>query len=283
VSPAKRSKSDHAQPYALFVFALAFLYSIGAILQLLVPQVVALALSQPFLVLAPALIYRRLYIGRTWPSMQWQMGPLIALLVAVAATALGMYANVLTTVVIEVTGSHEAAETYRAMLEQVLKPESMWETVLGIAAVTVLAPICEEFLFRGTILPEQMVAHRGRLGFAAVVVINGLLFGMIHGNYLTLLPLSIVGAFFAHMTLVSASLWPAIWGHAVLNTVNGVIVPRLFPEADPMALNPSAFELLNWTTLLTAIVVVLWIRCVKRLSIRSPKAERSGGRHDGNG
>ncbi len=104
------------------------------------------------------------------------------------------------------------------LLELVL--ESRDPLALSLLAMTavVLAPLFEEVIFRGTLLP--VLARR--TGSLTGVVLSGLLFGMAHISIGELAPLTVLGIGLALLRLSSGRLFPCVLMHALWNAVTFV-------------------------------------------------------------
>jgi uncharacterized protein len=91
--------------------------------------------------------------------------------------------------------------------------------LLASAALTcVVAPICEEFLFRGFIF----TALREWRGTLPAAVVTGLLFGGVHAGSapaLDLLPLAALGFGLCLLYRHTGSLYPGIFAHALNNSI----------------------------------------------------------------
>lgn len=85
---------------------------------------------------------------------------------------------------------------------------------LAILAV-IVAPICEEFVFRGYIYGTL---KRFSCRFFAATI-SALFFAVVHSSLWSLFPLFIVGFFLAMIYEISGSLWAAILTHALFNAV----------------------------------------------------------------
>ena len=90
--------------------------------------------------------------------------------------------------------------------------------VLYILFFCALAPICEEFIFRGVIL--QSLRPYGN-GFA--ILLSALLFAMMHGN-LAQFPLAfLVGLAFGYFVIRFESIWATVLMHASVNLVSTLV------------------------------------------------------------
>jgi len=88
---------------------------------------------------------------------------------------------------------------------------------LGLLALTavVLAPLFEETIFRGALLPVLAV----RLGPLVGVLVSGLLFAMAHISVGELAPLTVLGVGLGLVRLRSGRLWPSVLMHGLWNAV----------------------------------------------------------------
>ena len=84
--------------------------------------------------------------------------------------------------------------------------------------ICILAPICEEFIFRGVILHNLK-----RFGNAFAVVVSAVLFSMVHGNLLQMPLAFIVGLLFGVIAIKTGSIWITILLHSIVNTESTII------------------------------------------------------------
>lgn len=215
-----------------------------------------------------ALAYRRIAAVELphWPNMNlafytWKN----ALLVVATTVVLAVGANL----VFELSAKlfpalNKQAEQYSKVVQRLFVDAEGLNQVFGIAALVLAAPFCEEFLLRGTILPEQLRSQTTK----EAIVLNGILFAAFHLNPVNFLPLAILGAFFAHLTCVTASLIPAISAHAVLNFFNGVLMLQLFaPDTEEMpGTGFSTMTLAIQVVVIGAASVYLWRRTITELA-----------------
>lgn len=130
--------------------------------------------------------------------------------------------------------------------------------VSGFLLLVVVAPLTEEYLFRGLILRGLMARHRT---FVAIGL-TALLFGIIHANVRQLFLGVLIGAVFGWWYARTRSLGPCLIGHAVFNATAwaAALAP---PGALPFTHNLPGQPILHqpfWFTLggLAATGIGLW-------------------------
>ncbi len=104
------------------------------------------------------------------------------------------------------------------LLEQLGANEATSLLLLSAGLTCVVAPICEEFLFRGYVF----TALRGWRGTWPAAVITGLLFGAVHAGSapaLDLVPLAALGFGLCLLYHYSGSLYPCIAAHSLNNSL----------------------------------------------------------------
>ena len=108
-------------------------------------------------------------------------------------------------------------------VKQVVGHNPTWGMIAIVAFVGLGAPIIEELLFRGTLLP----AITGIVGERATVLTRGLLpaavtgviFGLAHGELVQLAGLALVGTLLGFLVQRTQRIWPAILTHAGFNLI----------------------------------------------------------------
>ncbi len=104
------------------------------------------------------------------------------------------------------------------LLEQLGTNQNALLLVLSAALTCVVAPICEEFLFRGFVF----TALRNWRGLWPAAVITGVLFGGVHAGSapaLDLVPLAVLGVGLCLLYRATGSLYPCIAAHCVNNSL----------------------------------------------------------------
>ena len=110
-------------------------------------------------------------------------------------------------------GMEEAgAEVTRIILDA----PSAGSLVTGVLFVGVLTGLSEEFLFRGTL--QNLLVKRGHMRAAAIWV-TAIIFSAVHLQFYGFFPRVLLGAFFGYVLYWSGSLWPAVFAHALNNSL----------------------------------------------------------------
>ena len=98
-------------------------------------------------------------------------------------------------------------DRYTQQMEQVWSGGGLW-------AVALLPGICEELLFRGAIL--GLLGRRGR--WIMAVLLQALLFGLVHIFAFKLLPTAAIGLLLGILAVRCGSVWPGVVLHLAHNT-----------------------------------------------------------------
>ncbi len=112
-------------------------------------------------------------------------------------------------------------------------PRHQLDAIGYLVAIIILAPICEEPVFRGLVMRGWL-----RYGFVAGVAGSGILFGLQHAQITAAIPISIVGVVLGIVTFRAGSLLPAVVTHAVYNGLGApfLVFPEKMPEISDLTL-----------------------------------------------
>ena len=154
--------------------------------------------------LSPTPFRPRLRILRT-RTRWWQD----VLLVLGAVTASWALASIITILQLH-------REGVLADLDQALRRMSGAHLAIAILVIGVVGPIAEEILFRGYVQTRL----RQRWGPAPAVLVTAALFGALHFDLVHSTFAFGLGVALGYATERSGSIWPAIWGHVVNNTLS---------------------------------------------------------------
>lgn len=97
-----------------------------------------------------------------------------------------------------------------------LEPQSGWSLFFLLLLAVVVAPLVEEVLFRGMLLPVLMK----KMSPGTAIVISSIFFAGIHQHLPSFVPLFALAVVLAMLYIYSGSLWTPIVLHAVFNGVS---------------------------------------------------------------
>lgn len=99
-------------------------------------------------------------------------------------------------------------------------------TFFGVIAVVFVAPIVEEFIFRGLVMNRLSRVMPGWLA----VVLSAATFGACHGHPVWFAYAFVLGAVFGFVDLRAGSIWPSILGHVAFNAIGQIFT--FIPETE---------------------------------------------------
>ena len=100
---------------------------------------------------------------------------------------------------------------------------AMGTDILGYLSVMLLAPIAEEFAFRGVLLKNS----KRSFGFIGCLILNAIVFSVIHANPLQSIYVIPMGLMLAYLAYRYNSVVPSMIAHTINNSFS-VIVSRIF-------------------------------------------------------
>jgi membrane protease YdiL (CAAX protease family) len=121
-------------------------------------------------------------------------------------------------IIVSIAWSEAVHPTKEKLLEQLGTHEGALTLLLSAGLTCVVAPICEEMLFRGYIF----TALRNWRGTLPAAILTGLLFGGVHGGsapVLDLVPLAALGFGLCLLYRSTGSLYPCIAAHSINNSI----------------------------------------------------------------
>lgn len=113
--------------------------------------------------------------------------------------------------------------TTQNVIETTLQVDSRWGLLASFLSVGIMAPLCEEVLFRGYLYH----AVRVKCGKWMSIIITSLLFAMVHGQWFQLFPLFMAGVFLNWFYVRSKSLIATVLMHSAWNTFSLFLVVYL--------------------------------------------------------
>ncbi|MDZ5000433.1 CPBP family intramembrane metalloprotease, partial [Clostridium perfringens] len=143
----------------------------------------------------------------------------------IIAAGLGLSVWLFNSGVLTLIQNNGLLPSYFAKMEEMLSPLSDGSVFIAILTVGIVAPFAEEFLFRGVVYKTLSK----NISLKWTIVIQGILFGIYHGNLIQGIYAAFLGIIFGFVTYKTKSLIPAIIMHMVNNTI-AVILPAFISE-----------------------------------------------------
>jgi hypothetical protein len=115
-----------------------------------------------------------------------------------------------------------APEWLREMFDgsRIFEGQNALELAILIAGVSIAAPVCEEFFFRGVFQKGML---RTSLSQAGAVLLTAVIFSAFHFDPVGFVARVELGVLFGALRLYTGSLWPSIMAHSANNVVSSVL------------------------------------------------------------
>lgn len=149
-------------------------------------------------------------------------------------------------------------------------PSTIDKYIIGLLVFAVTPGICEEVMFRGTIMSAYST-----IGYMKSIVISSILFGLFHFNLLNLVGPTFLGIIFGIIVYKTNSIYSSILGHTVNNAIAlsiGYAITKYQSQIDN--LSHSSTELSQSIELIIGLIgigfialisFVILIRLIKKL------------------
>lgn len=236
-------KPDLKSVLRLYLFVFASLLLLGSYLQALHFEYGMIA-TQVLIILIPALLYWRCFAVDQVTFARLRPLPLKFVPAIVILAAAMWLVNVFIAAGL-VGGLMELGFKPLVMIE----PPTTWQQYLGyIVVLSVFAGICEEVLFRGTIMPALE-----QYGLVPAIIFSSLLFALLHGSLLSLLSTFSLGVIMAVIVVKTGSLW----GGIIYHMLNNFYAATYLFWAGSMDATTARFGLHTYLALLPFLVVGL--------------------------
>ncbi len=162
--------------------------------------------------IATIVVFRRVrpveWLGLKWKEWPWVMfiGP---------ATVFGMWCVF---AFLYLVGYEQLLESLgvkkvQDMVEMFHKTEDQNVLILMVVMAVIVAPVCEEVVFRGYLYPVLKKFSGMWIG----LLVSALIFSAAHGSFVALLPLFIFGVVLAFLYECTGSIWAPIAAHLLFN------------------------------------------------------------------
>ncbi|MDO5446971.1 MAG: type II CAAX endopeptidase family protein [Prevotellaceae bacterium] len=109
--------------------------------------------------------------------------------------------------------------------------EQMFGSFMGILAISVIAPIVEEVIFRGIILKQLLTMQKFHTKYWYAIVISAVLFALVHCNPAQMPHAFLIGILLGWLYYHTKSIMPGIIYHLVNNTI-ACIIYHFYPDQE---------------------------------------------------
>lgn len=140
---------------------------------------------------------------------------------ALSVIALALY--LLLTFVVGVLALFLQYQNITVAKDPILLDGNLAHLTLTLILWLFIYPVCEEFIFRGV-----CVRVFSRMGNYFAIFASALLYGLMHGNLMSIIPSFFIGAFLAVIAMRYSSILPTIFIHMLLNglTLTMQLIPN---------------------------------------------------------
>jgi len=158
---------------------------------------------------------------------------------------------------------------------RIFREQSRGDLVLIITGVTLAAPVCEEYFFRGVL--QHGVSERGHA--LRALVITSVLFSLFHFDPVGFLARVELGLLFGWLFLKTGSIWPGVLAHLANNGISTVLF-FLQDSTEPQTATATTAEELVQVASFAAVGLLLlagvWLLVRSRPGLLERKVDHGG-------
>lgn len=207
-----------------------------------------------------------------------------------AVYGMGQIANILTMIVtVIITKIADLNDSFNTVTN--IQPPDMASAWFLFFTLVVIAPVFEEFIFRGVLMDALRPYGNG---FA--IFVTGILFGIYHGNFSQLFYTALIGIALGYIGNVTNSIFATTIIHAIFNGVSGILLllmttpsvqeyvmsgsTEAIPDGDMIVIVFFGLFMVTALVLMLAgmVCAVMKIKQIKRYKVPAVWNEISNGR-----
>ena len=136
---------------------------------------------------------------------------------------LAIFANLITIIISSFFRDTDLNESFNTVNE--LAPDGIVSAIVLFVQLAVIAPVFEEFWFRGIVM-ESLRPYGN--GFA--IFVSALLFGLTHANFGQLFYTAVIGICLGYIAISTKSIVTTTIMHAILNSISGIMLILISTE-----------------------------------------------------
>lgn len=199
----------------------------------------------------------------------------------------GMTVNIITMTVIQlVTSNGDFNESFNPVTK--VQPPTLGSSLILFVVIVIIAPVFEEFIFRGAVLSLLKPYGNG-----VAVFTSAFLFGLYHGNFSQFFYAFALGICFGYIAVVTKSIYSTTLLHAFFNSIGAILMVFLSTDAvngyfageeipDGEAFVLTLFAIFGITVLITAVIgfimFIVKLAHIRRYSLPAVWTEIGNGR-----
>ena len=168
------------------------------------------------------------------PQHRKKLGFLTFLGLIALCFTLSYVGNIFSTIVNAAIGAITGEPPVNDMQEMTTNTP-LWANLLFVG---ILAPIMEEIFFRKLVIDRLL-----RYGELPAILISGIAFGLIHGNFFQFFYAAMMGLVFGYIYIYTGRLRYTIALHMIVNIVGGVFISEIIKRVDLDALLAGNLEI----------------------------------------
>ncbi len=132
-------------------------------------------------------------------------------------------------------------------------PKGIFGFILAFISTAIAPALVEEFAFRGIVL-----GHLKKYSETFAVIVSGLAFGIIHGNFIQMPFASLVGMILGFISVKTGSIWPAVAVHFINNATS--VVFSFIPADISMEMQNVIYVFYLIISLMIGIIALVLLR-----------------------
>lgn len=165
-----------------------------------------------------AIVFRRVRPGK-WLGLRWGMWPLVFAIAPVSVVGMwALYAGLEQIGYVELL-KKAGVETLQDTVTMFQAEKNLNLVILLAIAAAVVAPVCEEILFRGYLYP----ATKKFTGPWVAAICVSLVFAAAHGSLAAMFPLFILGLLLIYLYEATGSIWAPMAVHFLFNATTVIV------------------------------------------------------------
>ncbi|WP_370776557.1 CPBP family intramembrane glutamic endopeptidase [Holdemania massiliensis] len=149
---------------------------------------------------------KKIKTGRFFGACQGEWREILELIL------IGLALNLLLTFIVGILALVLSWSNIQFASSEMIVQGKLPAVILSVVQAVLIFPLCEEFIFRGVCLRSF-----GRMGNYFAIFASSLLFSLMHGNLISILPSFFLGVFLAVVTMRFNSILPALIIHIAIN------------------------------------------------------------------